>query len=59
MSLQNSTGCEDETPEGNRVWYAFNTPAEKCQRKKGCPFAHVCGVCFKKGQPMYSCDHKQ
>ena len=56
-SLSLSAGCADKTPDGNRVCYAFNNRGEGCKRTS-CPFAHVCGVCFKKGRPMYDCDHK-
>ena len=48
-------GCEAQTPEGVNICFAFNSGG--CSGKK-CNFAHVCGKCFKKGVPIYKCDHK-
>jgi len=51
-----STGAARTTPSGKNVCFAFNNRAEKCT-KKDCRFEHVCGVCFRKGVPMYECNH--
>ena len=48
--------CASQTPEGKKICYDFN--GSGCDRGDKCRFAHVCGVCFKKGKPMGSCDHK-
>ena len=45
------------TADGTKICYKFNNEKEMC-KKLGCSFAHVCGVCFAKGLPMYSCTHK-
>ena len=55
-SLRATAGCASVTPDGNKVCYAFNNRGEGCQRKN-CPFAHVCGVCFRKSSPMFDCRH--
>ena len=55
---QSSTGCATVAPDGGRICYAFNNRAEGCARQ-GCKYAHVCGVCFAKGRPMYDCDHRR
>ena len=52
----NINGCERFTPGGNRICFAFNNQAEKCA-KVSCSFSQVCGVCFKKGKPMWDCSH--
>ena len=47
-------GCASTTPDGRRICFAYNN--EGCQRPS-CSFLHVCGVCFKKGEPMNRCKH--
>ena len=49
-------GCASHTPDGQRICYGFNNSAERCA-KTSCIFAHVCGKCFAKDVPMYSCSH--
>ena len=49
--------CAASTPDGANICFAFNSKTSEC-RKKNCPFEHVCGKCFRKGTPMYKCDHK-
>ena len=55
-SFKELSGCADTTPDGKKVCYPFNKRGPGCNRK-GCPFAHVCGICFKAGVPMYKCRH--
>ena len=55
-SFRDISGCADTTPDGKKVCYPFNKRGAGCTRK-GCPFAHVCGICFKAGVPMYQCRH--
>ena len=44
------------TPEGQKICFAFNNVAEKCNKER-CGFVHACGVCYKKNVPMYDCRH--
>jgi hypothetical protein len=55
-SLRTTAGCAGATPDGNKICYAFNNRGEGCARKN-CPFAHVCGVCFRQKTPMFDCKH--
>ena len=55
-SLRSTSGCAAVTPDGNKVCYAYNNRGEGCKRKN-CPFAHVCGLCFHKASPMFDCRH--
>ena len=48
--------CAHMTPDGEKICYPFNKAADGCTRQD-CSFAHVCGVCFKKGTPMSKCGH--
>ena len=50
------TGCAARTPEGRPICFAFNKKGEGCKNET-CQFSHVCGICFRKGLPMYSCKH--
>ena len=52
----NEWGCAVRTADGAPICFAFNNPKTGCQ-KSNCPFAHVCGVCFRKGEPMQTCKH--
>ena len=56
-SLRTTAGCAGTTPDGNKVCYSFNNRGEGCKRKN-CPFAHVCGVCFRLKTPMFECRHE-
>ena len=58
LSASSSSGCAAATPQGTRICFAFNNKGEGCKRGAGCPFAHVCGVCFAKEVPMFDCKHK-
>jgi hypothetical protein len=49
-------GCSAATPDGTKICYKFNNELQKC-KIPNCTFAHVCGICFAKGVPMYSCSH--
>ena len=49
--------CAAATADGTKICYKFNNEKEMC-KKLGCPFAHVCVVCFAEGLPMYSCTRK-
>ena len=57
MDDKNSAGCHFKTPDGKDICFKFNNPKETCN-KPNCNRMHVCGVCFKQGVPMKSCDHK-
>ena len=50
------TRCANKTPGGKPICFAFNKP-KGCQ-KSNCAFEHVCGVCFKEGRPMTTCEHR-
>ena len=52
--------CAPSTPGpgGRKICFAFNKGT--CTKKgHKCKFAHVCGICFKEGVPMFKCDHKK
>ncbi len=48
-------GCKSTTPDGRPICYRYNNKSERCNTGK-CTFAHVCGVCFAKDVPMWSCN---
>jgi hypothetical protein len=52
-------GCASKTPEPDSrlICYRFNNEQARCESAK-CRFAHVCGVCFAMGVPMYACSHQ-
>ena len=50
--------CASETPDGKKICFDFNAAGKKCARGEKCRFAHVCGICFRKGAPMGRCSHK-
>ena len=52
----NEFGCAARTASGAPICFAFNNPKTGCS-KPNCPFAHVCGVCFRKEEPMHTCKH--
>ena len=47
--------CKSHTPDREEICYAFN---DRNRGWQGCARAHVCGVCFKKNSPMFSCNHQ-
>ena len=47
--------CKSHMADREEICYAFNDRNRGCQ---GCVRAHVCGVCFKKNSPMFSCNHQ-
>ena len=49
-------GCTAATPDGTKICFRFNKEQQKC-KISNCSFAHVCGMWFAKGVPMYSCTH--
>ena len=50
-------GCAERTSSGEPICFRFNDKTQGCARPK-CFFAHVCGVCFRKGVPMHQCKHQ-
>jgi hypothetical protein len=50
--------CANTTPDGTKICFKYNNEKEKC-KNPSCSFAHVCGVCFAKGVPLYSCTHSK
>ena len=50
----NRFGCNFKTPDGRLICFAFNNEKEGC-KKPNCNMAHVCGVCFEKGTPLFKC----
>jgi hypothetical protein len=57
-SLKSMTGCASTTKDGNRICFAYNNKGEGC-KKKDCAFTHCCGICFKKGVPLFDCRHEK
>ena len=51
-------GCVVQAPDGRHICFEFNTPGRFCNFGPACRFAHVCGRCFKKDVPMFSCNHQ-
>lgn len=49
--------CAFRTPGGKQVCFNFNKP-DGCPKGAACAFEHVCGVCFKEGRPMTTCEHR-
>ena len=47
--------CAKTTPDG-KLHVCFDYNDGTCSRRN-CRFAHVCGICFKEGSPMWDCDH--
>jgi len=45
--------CAQQTPDGKRICYGFNSKNEGCARTT-CIFLHACGKCFK-DHPMWQC----
>ena len=52
------TRCARATPSGSPICFGFNN-RDGCKRGAGCPFAHVCGVCFASGVPLFECSHSK
>ena len=52
-------GCAHKTPDGRLICYPFNSRKNgkgSCT-KPNCMFAHVCGICFAEGVPLFACNH--
>ena len=52
------SGCSRVAPDGRQICFRYNNKREGC-KDKTCTFAHVCGTCYKKGTPMFACDHQK
>ena len=50
-----ASGCAKMTGDRKAICFAFNARNERCKRGKSCNYAHVCGICFTKGKPMFEC----
>ena len=48
--------CKPETNDGTKIWYRYNNQNVGCKNPK-CSFAHVCGICFAAGVPLFRCSH--
>ncbi len=48
--------CRPEMNDGTKVCFKYNNPSVGCANTK-CAFAHVCGICFAAGVPMFRCSH--
>ena len=54
---RNGVRFRNQTPDGENICYAWNSPSERC-RNKACRYVHCCGYCFSTKHPAPMCKAK-